>query len=159
MVVAVAVSPHTGAKALPLTLNKPPTEAEAAKLAEKPKLMPDGVVPARISRAREDQAKKSGRDVIVATFVVRDADGNEREIPVYLNTSNAGLLLLRHTCIAVGAEAKFNAGSISAEDFPGHDVRVVIGTERKRPWPARNVILDVMPAESAGVVTPLRQAG
>jgi hypothetical protein len=142
---------------MPLTLNKPPSEAEAAKLAAKPALMPDGVCPAHIRDARDDQAKKSGRDMIVATFVVLDAEGIEREIPVYLNTSNAGILLLRHTCIAVGAEAKFNAGSISAEDFPGHDVRVRIGTERKRGWPARNVILDVMPAESAGVV-PLRQA-
>ena len=143
---------------MPLNIPKPPTEAEAAKLAEKPAPMPDGVYPAHITRAHEDRAKKSGRDMIVATFVVLDAEGNEREIPVYLNTSNAGLLLLRHACIAVGAEAKFNAGTISAEDFPGHDVRVVIGTERKRGWAARNVILDVMPAESAGVVS-LRAAG
>jgi hypothetical protein len=141
---------------MPLNIPKPPTEAEAARLAAKPKPMPDGVVPARIERAHEDKSKKQ-RDMIVATFVVLDAEGNEREITVYLNTSNAGILLLRHACTAIGAEEKFNAGSISAEDFPGHDVLVRIGTERKKGWQPRNVILDVMPAESAGVVTPFKQ--
>jgi hypothetical protein len=143
---------------MPLNIPKPPTEAEAAKLAAKPSLMADGVYPAHIARAYEDKSKKQ-RDMIVATFVVLDAEGNEREILVYLNTSNAGILLLRHAAVSIGAEARFNAGSISAEDFPGHDVRVQIGTERKRGWPARNVILDVMPVEAAGVVTPFKQAG
>ena len=80
-----------------------------------------------------------------------------REFSVYLHTASAALLLLRHTCVAVGAEAEFSEGRITAELFPGHDVRVVIGTERKRGWQPRNVILDVLPAEASSVV-PLRAA-
>jgi hypothetical protein len=142
---------------MPLNIPKPPTEEEAAKLA-KPVQLPDGVYPARITEAWDQDAKKSGRPMIVVRVRVLDAEGNEREILVYLNASNAGLLLLRHACVACNAELKFNAGVVSAEDFPGHDVMVVIGTERKGKWPARNVILDMLPAEAAGVV-PLRAAG
>ncbi|HSZ12364.1 MAG TPA: hypothetical protein VK759_09315 [Rhizomicrobium sp.] len=129
------------------------TEETATNLAN-PVVVPDGEYPAELRGARIAEAKKSGREYIAAMAALVDAKGNEREIPLFLNTSNAGLLLLMHTARAVGAEAKFTAGSIGPEDIKG-PVRVVVGTEKKGKWPARNVILDVLPASSAGVV-PLR---
>ena len=72
------------------------------------------------------------------TVVVTDDDDNDRELPVYLHTGNAGILLLRHACVACAAELKFNAGLVSADDFAGHDVVVKSGIE-KRPMAARAV--------------------
>jgi hypothetical protein len=141
---------------VPLTLSKSFTEEDVAKLA-KPVLLADGTYAGQVRGARETKAQKSGRDMIVITIIVVDSDGNERELPVYLHTGNAGLQLLRHACVACNAELKFNAGLISAEDFPGHDVRVVVGTEKKGKWPARNVVLDILPADTADVV-PIRAA-
>jgi hypothetical protein len=143
---------------MPLTLKKSFTEADVAKLA-KLVLLPDGPRPARITEAWDAEAKKSGRPMIVAKALVLDEEANEREILIYLNTSNAGLLLLRHMCLACDAIEAFDAGEIKASLFPGHDVLVLIGTEKKGRWPARNVITDVLPPASAGVVTPLRVAG
>jgi hypothetical protein len=68
------------------------------------------------------------------------------------------LLLLRHLCIAVGADEVYAAGHIEASLFSDHDVTVVIGTEKKGK-PARNVILDVLPLEETGAVHQLRAAG
>jgi hypothetical protein len=139
---------------VPLTINKPPqTEAETAKLAKSP-LLPDGTYAAHIREARDDKSKRSGRDMIVLTIVVLDAEGNERILLVYLHTASAALLLLRHACISVGAEAEFSAGRITPELFPGHDVRVIIGTEKKGKWPARNVVLDMLPADGSAVAVP-----
>jgi hypothetical protein len=142
---------------MPLVIKKPPqTEEETAKRSKRDLLL-DGTYLAHISAAWNTEAKKTGRPLIAATVLVRPAENDEREITLYLNTSDAGLLLLRHTCLAVNALAAFEAGEIEASLFPGHDLRVVIGTEKKGKWPARNVILDVLPASSAGVV-PLRAA-
>jgi hypothetical protein len=97
--------------------------------------------------------------MIRATAAVIDAEGHEHEIPIFLHTANAGLRLLFNTARACGAEAKLRAQSISADDIKG-PVRFQVGTEKARKgFPARNVILDVMPLEEAagvpGVVTPL----
>jgi hypothetical protein len=145
---------------MPLTLKKPFTEADVAKLA-KPVLLPDGPRPARITEAWDAEAKKSGRAMIVAKTLVLDDEGNEREILIYLNTSNAGLLLLRHMCLACDAIEAFDAGEIKASLFPGRDVVVLIGTQKQGKWPARNVILDVLrPASAeAGRVVNLRETG
>lgn len=138
---------------MPLNLNKAPqTEAETARLA-KSTIMPDGTYAAHFGEAWDDKGKKTGRAMIVVPVVVTDAEAIDHEMPLYLHTATAVLLLLRHACVAVGAEAEFNAGTISAESFSDRNVRVVIGTERKRGWRPRNVILDVLPLESADVVS------
>jgi hypothetical protein len=119
-------------------------------------LLTDGVYSARIQEAYEATAR-SGRPMIVAKLAVRDADGNvARKISLYLDTSSDGLIL-RHTAVACHAESKFNAGSVSAEDLVGHDVLARIGTAKKGKWPARNVILDVLPAEDPAAVPLLNK--
>jgi hypothetical protein len=110
--------------------------------------------------ATEDRQSKRGNDMIAARVGVPDADGNVREIPVYLNNSTLGAVLLRHACVACGCIAQYEAGEISASDFPvDHPVRVKIGIEKKsRSVPFdRNVIEDFAAAESA--VVNLRSAG
>src|SRR5689334_17834699 len=96
---------------MPLTLRRPPSTEEEAAQRAKPVLLPDGTYPAHIRDARDAVSKKN-RPMIVPTFVVTDEAGNERELPLYLNTSDAGLLVLRHTCSAVGAIEAFEAGEI-----------------------------------------------
>jgi hypothetical protein len=142
-----------------LKISKPLSRKEAEE-ASKPMLLPDGYYLARILDALE-RLSKNNRPMIVLRTGVSDAAGNERELPVYLNDSRMGSLLLRGACEAIpGGLAAYEAGAIEAGLFFGHQVRVQIGTERKRGWPARNVILAVMPAEeSAGIVTPLRVTG
>jgi hypothetical protein len=139
-----------------LTLKKPPASDEEAAKRSKPPLLPDGVYLAFILAALDALSKKN-RAMIVLTILVRDEAGNEREIPIYLTTADAGLTMLRHCCIAVGALDAFNQGAIESSLFPGHDVRVLIGTEKKAKWPARNVVLDVLPPETTSVV-PLHAA-
>jgi hypothetical protein len=142
---------------MPLTLKKPFTDEEIEKLAN-PVVLKDGTYSGEFRDAHETEGKKSGRLMIRATAAVFDDEGNEHEIPIYLHTANAALRLLLHTVRAVGAEAKFKAqSSISAEDIKG-PARFVVGTEKKGRWPARSVILDVLPVDSADVV-PLRAAG
>jgi hypothetical protein len=142
-----------------LTIKKPLSRSEAEEAA-KPTLMDDGIYPAEFREATE-RLSKTNRPMIVLTAVVLDATRQERELPIYLNDSRMGSLLLRTACEAVpGGLAAYEAGTIEASLFAGHHGRVQIGTERKRGWPARNVILAVMPAEeSSGVVTPFRVAG
>jgi hypothetical protein len=134
-----------------LTLKKSLTADDVAKLA-KPVRLKDGVYPARISEAWDQEAKKSKRPMIVVKFIVLDVEGNEREILLYLNTSDAGLQILRQTCIACDALDAFDSLEIEAALFPGHDVRVQICTEKNGKWPARSVIRDVLPAEESAVV-------
>jgi hypothetical protein len=117
-------------------------------------LLKEGTYPAEIRGAHDTKAEKSRRDMIRATAVVFDAEGIEHELPIFLHTAKAGLPLLVHTARAL----KLNPGTISAEDVKGL-VRVVVGIEPKRGrWPARNTVLDILPADTADVV-PLRAAG
>ena len=98
-----------------------------------------------------EKPSKRGNEMIEVVFIVRDADGNEREFHDYLTDAGRGSLKLRHACAAVGALGKYDAGEIAAADFPGHVCRLRIGIEKRRGWPDRNVIEDYMPADTAVV--------
>jgi hypothetical protein len=110
----------------------------------------------RIAEAIEKPSKRSGKDMIELTIIVTDADGNERTFLDWLTDSPLGAIKLRHACEAVGALSRFEAGEIGQADFPGHDVRVKLGVEKKRGYPDRNVIEDY--AASAAAVIALRSA-
>jgi len=133
----------------------PRSEAEAVK-ASRRTLLPAGMHDAEIREASEQQSKR-GNDMIPLLVIVRDVDGIERELRDYLTDKALGAAKLRHACEAVGALAKYDNGSIGAEDFPGHAVRVKIGIEKKRGFPDRNVIEDYAPSAAARVVN-LREA-
>jgi hypothetical protein len=114
---------------------------DEAKRASSRNLLKPGMHDARITEAVEKESK-AGNDMIVLTVVVRDAAGDERTLTDWLTDSSLGALKLRHAAEACGALDRYSAGEINQSDFPGHDVRVKIGVEKKRGFEPRNVILD-----------------
>jgi hypothetical protein len=85
---------------------------------------------------------------IETVWIVRDADGNEREFHDYLTDVGRGALKLRRACAAVGAIGKYEAAAeITPADFVGQVCRLKIGIEKRRGWPDRNVIEDYAPAD------------
>jgi hypothetical protein len=86
------------------------------------------------------------------TVTVCDDEGVERILHDVLSDTPLGAAKLRHACEAVGALAGFEAGGISQDDFPGHDVQVKIAVEKKRGFAPRNIIVDYRPASASSVV-------
>jgi hypothetical protein len=134
----------------------PRTEADAVK-ASRRTLLPKGWTEGKIIEA-SDAPAKSGAEMTTLVVGVPDADGVERQLRDYLTDTPLCAARLRHVCEAVGALAQFEAGEISAADFPGHTVRIKIGVEKKRGYPDRNVIEDYGTASASGVVS-LRRTG
>jgi hypothetical protein len=122
-------------------------------------LLPAGWHDARITEAIEKPSKR-GNDMIELTIIVPDADGNERTLRDWLTDSTLGAAKLRHCCQAIPGDlalAKYETGLLTAEVFPGHDVRVKISIEKRRGYPDANRIEDY--AATAARVVPLRDAG
>ena len=116
------------------------SETEARKASQR-KLLSAGQYPARIIEAVE-KASKAGNDMIELLVTVRGADGEERELRDWLVGNDRGALKLRHAAEAVGALARYEAGEIGQNDFPGHNVRVKIIIEKRRGYPDLNRIDD-----------------
>lgn len=116
------------------------SETDARKVSQR-KLLPAGHYPARVIEAVE-KASKAGNDMIELLVAVRDAAGSEREFRDWLLGNERGALKLRHAAEAVGALAKYEAGEIGQDDFPGHNVRVKIIVEKRRGYPDQNRIED-----------------
>jgi hypothetical protein len=138
---------------------KPPvvSESEAQKASRRLRVWKSGWYDGRIDDARE-MLSKAGNDCFELSVIVRDAAGAERTLRDWPNATSFGLLKLKHAIEAVGASGKYSAGEeISQDDFPGHDVQVKIGIEKKRGFPDRNVIEDYRAASSS--VVALRSAG
>ena len=130
------------------------TEAEARE-ASRHVLLRAGWYDARIADAAEKQSK-AGNDVIELGAVVTAHDGSERTFRDWLTTSDRGAHKARNCCLAVGALHAYEAGEISAELFPGHEVRVKIGVRKQRGWPDQNVIEDYAAADAS--IVRLRSA-
>jgi hypothetical protein len=126
-------------------------DAERASRAGKP--LRAGVYEGTIREASEHISQR-GNDTIELEVAVTDRDGNERLFRDWLVATPRSAAKLRNACEAVGALARYDAGEISANDFPGHACRVRIGIEKKRGFPDRNVILDYEAAATRAV--PLR---
>jgi hypothetical protein len=140
----------------------PRSEDDAQKVEKaRRQLLPVGWRDARLLEAVDRKAKSSGNDIIATRFGVSDADGNERELPLYLNNSTLGAVVLRHAALACGCMAQYDAEELSGSDFPvGHPVRVKIGIQKKsRSVPFdRNVIEDIGPVAESSSVVNLRSA-
>jgi hypothetical protein len=91
--------------------------------------------------------------------IVRDSDGNEFEFRDWLTGHDRGSEKLRNCVLAVSTKEAYEAAEISAYLFPGHDVRVKIGVEKKHGWPDRAVIEDYAAAVPSAGVVHLRQTG
>jgi hypothetical protein len=133
------------------------TEAAAIEASRRTLLAPGWIDGAMIREAVERPSAR-GNEMIELDVAVPDGRGGERLFKDYLTSTPLGALRQRRACEAVGALDRYDAGAISAADFPGHHVRVKIETEKRRGWPERSVIVDYAAASAASVVT-LRSAG
>jgi hypothetical protein len=132
-----------------MEIRKPLSASDAAKAA-KPKLM-RGWFRAEFLEAVEKDSRR-GNPMIEVLLAVYDGEGATREYRDWLTTSERGAEKLRHACEAVAALAKYDAGEISQDDFPGHACQVRLDIEKKRGFPDRSVIIDYKPASASGVV-------
>jgi hypothetical protein len=134
----------------------PRNEDDAKRLAKR-SLLAVGWHAARITEAVEKPSKR-GNEMIEITLLIPAEDG-ERTIRDWFTDSPLAALKLRRAAEAVGALAKYEAGEISASDFPGFDVKVKLTVQKRRAagYPDANAVEDYAPAE-AGQVVNLRQA-
>jgi hypothetical protein len=124
-----------------LRIHDPKKSDTEARKAARPVLLRAGRYPARITEAVERQSK-AGNDVLELQVVVTASDGSERTFRDWLTASDRGAQKARNCCLAVGELHAYEAGEISAELFPGHDVQVTIGIRKQRGWPDANEIND-----------------
>lgn len=118
----------------------PMSEVDARR-AQLRKPMSAGWRPAKIIVSSERPSRR-GNEMIELTMLVKDDGGEERTLRDWLTNSRLAALKLRHAAEAVGALAKYEAGTIEQNDFPGHDIQVFLIVEKKRGQPERNVITD-----------------
>jgi hypothetical protein len=123
------------------------TEVEAVRVSTRTLLKPgwhDGVITEAI-----EKVARSGNDCIELTVVI-----GEKTLRDWLSDADRGAAKLRHACEAVGALARYEAGEITQDDFPGHDVQVKIGIQKgTRSFPGdRHMIEDYRAAAGSRVV-------
>lgn len=129
-------------------MRTPAYSETAATEASRRTLLAPGWIDGAMIREAVERPSARGNDMIELVIAVPDGRGGERLFRDYLTNSPLGALRLRHASEAVGALDRYNAGEISASDFPGHAVRVKIGIEKKRGYAPRNVIEDYGVAEA-----------
>ncbi len=134
----------------------PKSEAEARQ-ASRNNLITRGWHDGRITEATE-KLSNAGNDMIELSVTVVAQGGSEITVPDWLTASDRTAQKLRNACIAVDALAAYEAGEITAVNFPGHTVRVKIGVQKRHGYSPRNTIEDyALPA--GGAVVNLRRAG
>lgn len=135
-----------------------PLSDAAAKEASRRELWKAGLYDGEFREAFE-RLSANNNEIIEAVVVVRDANGNQREFREYLNAaSSISSAKLRSACEAVGALLQYEQGNVSQDLFPGRQVKVKIGVEKRHGFKPRNVIESYLPSGSSSVVT-LRAAG
>lgn len=113
-----------------MRISNPKSTAEAREAA-RPVLLRAGHYPARITDAAE-KLSKAGNNVIELGAVIAAPDGTERTFRDWLTANDRGAQKTRNCCLAVGALHAYEAGEISADLFPGHEVRVKLGVRKQR---------------------------
>jgi hypothetical protein len=123
----------------------PMTEADALRAAKRTLLKP-GIHPARCIEAF-DRPSDKGNGVMELTFEM--ADG--RHLKAWPANTKMGQLLLRHAADSVGQLPAYEAGRLSQDMFPGHDVRLRLSIRKRRGYPDSNQVDDILPADSSVV--------
>ena len=137
-------------------MKTPGYSAADAEKASQRTLITAGIYQAVIREAveRPDRHEASMIELLVG---VRDADGNERQFRDFLTGYDAGAAKLRKCCASCGPDvlARYEAGHISQDLFPGREILVRIGIQKgTRAYPnSRNVILDYVEPADSSVVT------
>jgi hypothetical protein len=137
---------------LEMMMKTPGLSELEAKSASERTLLKAGWHPALFQEAVERESRRGNAMIEVLVTVTDASNGGEREFRDYL-TGSAGLgaAKLRHACEACGPDvlARYEAGEVSQDDFPGKSVRVKLDVERRRGYQPRNVIVDYAPPMSA----------
>jgi hypothetical protein len=133
----------------------PRTEDEAVRASTR-SLLPAGWHDGRITEAVEGISPRNNPTMRLTVAVVDD-EGVERTLQDVLSDTPLGAAKLRHACEAVGTLPGYQAGKISQDDFPGHDVQVKLAIEKRRGFAPRNIIEDYRAGSSTPAV-PLRVA-
>jgi Protein of unknown function (DUF669) len=107
------------------------------------RLLPKGEYDFEILDA-EEKTSKAANSMIVLKVRVSNGNGVARTLTDYLVAQSAGKL--RNCCAACGILDKYDNGVVSEDDFPGKRGRLKLVVEKKRGWPARNVIADYVAA-------------
>jgi len=136
----------------------PKSNGDLRKAMAASKPLAPGHYDAEIREAHETVSKR-GNPTVALRLGISDGKGGEREEPDWLTDSSfaAAAAKLRSICEAVGALDRYEAGEVSAEDFVGRRVRVLLEIERKRGYPDRNRVVSYSAADTR--VVNLRSSG
>ena len=143
-----------------MRLSKTYQSDEAALLASASRVaLKTGWYDNEITEAAE-KLSANGNPMIEIVNVVEDGAGGQRTIRDFFTDSDMAAARMRSCCIAVGALAAYEAGTISPEMFiTGKKLQVRLGIQKDtRAYPRdRNVILEYRAAASE--VVKLHSAG
>jgi hypothetical protein len=107
-----------------------------------------------IREAVETKSRKQ-RPMIVLDHLVQLPDGS-RDLRDWVVDAREVAEKFRSAVVAVNVDP--GQGKISAADFAGKTVQILVGLEKRRGQPDRNYI-QLYRAVASSVVTPLRSAG
>jgi hypothetical protein len=133
-----------------------PRTAEEAKRVSSRELIKPGWVTSIIDQAGETKSR-FGNWMIALRHLVQMPDRSQRDLPDWLLDVPAVAEKLRSAVVAVDALDRYEQGEISAEDFVGHTVQILVGIEKRRGQPDRNCVLQYR-AAAAEVVNLHRAA-
>jgi hypothetical protein len=132
---------------LPKTYRSDEEAKQAATLLE------EGWHPARITEALE-KLTQNKKPMIALSVLVSGRLGHTRTLPDWIMANDRGAAKLRSCCAAVNALDAYDAGEISQDLFPGHDVEVKIIVEKgRKPFPDQNRIEEYRPVAASPVVS------
>jgi hypothetical protein len=133
-----------------------PRSAEEARRVSSRELIKPGWVDSIIGQA-SDTVSRRNNPMIALRHLVQLPDGSERELPDWLLDAEAVAEKFRAAVVAVDALERYEQGEITAEDFAGRSVQILVGIEKRRGQPDRNVVESYRAAPSS--VVTLRSAG
>jgi hypothetical protein len=131
----------------------PKTYGSDAEAKQAGALLEDGWHSGRITEAVE-KLSQNKKPMIEQSVLVRG-----RTLRDWLMANDRGAAKLRSCCKAVGALDAYEAGEISQDLFPGHDVEVLIIVEKRRGFPDQNRIAEYRAPVASSVVNLNRAAG
>lgn len=108
-------------------------------------LIPAGEYDFTVQKAEEKKSKSSGADMIVIDMDIYVGD-RARPLKDYLMESMA--YKLRHFCYGVGLGAKYDAGTLTAQDCIGKSGKVKIVQKQNGDYGLQNNVKDYVVGES-----------
>lgn len=104
-----------------------------------------GDYPGRTIEVVERHSKRN-TPMMEMSIEVYGPNGDTRIIKDYLTDAPFLASKFRNLCAVCGVLQQYEDGEVNPQDLAGHDIRVKLSIEAKRPFPARNVVVDYLPA-------------